>query len=196
MIPVIAIVGRPNVGKSTLFNCLTKSRDAVVADIPGVTRDRQYGRGKLGSKPYVVIDTGGIGGEEIGIDGLTIQQAEQAIQEANLVLFIVDARNGLLPTDKVIAKQLRKLNKSILLIVNKIDGLDVDNVLGDFHRLGLGDPIAISAAHQRGIDELIEHALTFFPTLDEETSKEVGIKIAIAGKPNVGKSTLVNRNGR
>jgi len=193
MIPVIAIVGRPNVGKSTLFNCLTKSRDAVVHDVPGVTRDRQYGHGKLGEKPYVVIDTGGMGDEKEGIEGLTVQQAEQAIAEANVILFVVDARAGLTAIDKNVAKQLRKLNKPILLIVNKIDGLDSSVSLADFHTLGIKEQIAISAAHQRGVDEVIDELQRFLPASLPEEQLEQGIKIAIAGKPNVGKSTLVNR---
>jgi GTP-binding protein len=192
MIPAIAIVGRPNVGKSTLFNCLTQSRDAVVADIPGVTRDRQYGHGKRGDKPYVVIDTGGMGDEKAGIEALTIQQAEQAITEANVILFVVDARRGMVPADKVIAKQLRKLNKPILLVVNKIDDVDPNLILGDFHGLGLTQPIAISAVHQRGIDEVVNQLQQYLPEIIPPPVEQ-GIKIAIAGKPNVGKSTLVNR---
>jgi len=166
----------------------------MVADMPGVTRDRQYGRGRVGDRPYVVIDTGGIGGEEVGIEGLTIQQADQAIREADLVLFVVDARNGLAAVDKTIAQQLRKLNKSILLVVNKTDGLDSTIALLDFHDLGLGEPIAISAAHQRGMDELVEQIQKHFPAeILIENPEDQGIKIAIAGRPNVGKSTLVNR---
>lgn len=196
MIPVVAIVGRPNVGKSTLFNCLTQSRDAVVANIPGVTRDRIYGKGCLTDRPYVVIDTGGIGGEDAGIEGLTIQQADQAISEANLILFVVDARSGLMTADQQIAEKLRKLNKVVLLVVNKTDGLDEDTVLLDFYNLGMQHIIGISSSHKQGIDALVIEMLRHFPVLElssEEQEADMGIKIAIAGRPNVGKSTLVNR---
>jgi GTP-binding protein len=193
MIPVIAIVGRPNVGKSTLFNCLTQSRDAVVLDLPGVTRDRLYGKGNFNHKPYVVIDTGGIGGEEEGIEGLTSHQADQAIAEADLILLMVDARRGLMPADQVIAEKLRKLNKSILLVVNKLDGLDPDIAVNDFYKLGLSHPMGISGAHRTGISALMEKIAESFPEISEESEADVGIKIAIAGRPNVGKSTLVNR---
>jgi GTP-binding protein len=190
MIPVIAIVGRPNVGKSTLFNCLTQSRDAMVADIPGVTRDRIYGHGKVGDKPYIVIDTGGIGIDEEGVDELTAKQAEQAISESNLILFIVDARAGLMPADKFIAKKLRKLNKDLILVVNKTEGLNQDNINAEFEKLGFKNKISISASHRENINDLVEK----FPVAEEELVEESqGIKIAIVGKPNVGKSTLVNR---
>lgn len=191
MIPVIAIVGRPNVGKSTLFNCLTQSRDAVVADIPGVTRDRIYGHGKIGHKNYIVIDTGGIGIDEEGVDELTIKQADQAIAESNIILFLVDARAGLLPADKAIAKKLRKLNKVIILAINKSEGLEVDNITAEFHGLGFKDFICISASHRENIDKLVQK----FPEDETEEVSEVisGIKVAVIGKPNVGKSTLVNR---
>jgi GTP-binding protein len=193
MIPVIAIVGRPNVGKSTLFNCLTQSRDAVVADIPGVTRDRIYGKGNADGKSYVVIDTGGIGEDHGGIEGLTAQQADQAIKESDLILFVVDARSGLMPADQVVAEKLRKLNKTVLLVLNKVDGLDFYIVSADFHKLGLSKPMGISSAHRQGIDELIKQMLNHFPEMAEEAEADLGIKIAIAGRPNVGKSTLVNR---
>jgi GTP-binding protein len=196
MIPVVAIVGRPNVGKSTLFNCLTQSRDAVVANIPGVTRDRIYGKGCLANRPYVVIDTGGIGGDEAGIEGLTIQQADQAILEANLILFVVDARSGLMPADHLIADKLRKLDKTILFIINKTDGLDADLILSDFYQLGFPHLVAISSSHRQGIEDLVTEMLSYFPVLatsSEEQTADMGIKIAIAGRPNVGKSTLVNR---
>lgn len=197
MTPIIAIVGRPNVGKSTLFNCLTQSRDAVVANIAGVTRDRIYGKGCLADRPYVVIDTGGIGGDDAGIEGLTIQQADQAISEADVILFVVDARNGLMPADQLIAEKLRKLSKTVLLVVNKIDGLDEEEVLLDFYKLGLSNIISISSSHRHGIDDLVAEMLQHFPEEITPTSAEqeadMGIKIAIAGRPNVGKSTLVNR---
>ncbi len=194
MLPVIAIVGRPNVGKSTLFNSLTQTRDAVVADTAGVTRDRQYGQGKIGNKPYVIIDTGGIGEAQAGIDDLTAQQAELAIREADVVLFVVDVHHGVAPADQVIAKQLRKLGKKIFLVANKIDGADATTALADFHAFGLGNPIGISAVHRQGIENLMHQALEAFPESVETISDEnAGIKIAFAGRPNVGKSTLVNR---
>ena len=190
MIPVIAIVGRPNVGKSTLFNCLTQSRDAVVADIPGVTRDRIYGRGKVGNKDYILIDTAGIGIDEEGVDELTAKQAELAIAESNLILFIVDGRAGLMPADAAIAKKLRKLNKDLILVINKSEGLDSDHLNNEFLRLGFKDKIYISASHRENIDKLVKK----FPDASEELLDEAaGIKVAIVGKPNVGKSTLVNR---
>lgn len=194
MIPVIAIVGRPNVGKSTLFNCLTQSRDAVVADIAGVTRDRQYGQGKVGDKPYVVIDTGGIGEDHGGIESLTAEQAQLAVIESDVLLFVVDARRGLAPADSVIAKQLRKLGKKVFLVINKVDGLDTNVAIAEFHRLGLGDPIGIAASHHQGVEQLMRHVLKHLPKAEEIIADDkAGIKIAIAGKPNVGKSTLVNR---
>jgi len=190
MIPVIAIVGRPNVGKSTLFNCLTQSRDAVVADIPGVTRDRIYGRGKVGNKDYILIDTAGIGIDEEGVDELTAKQAELAIAESDLILFIVDGRAGLMPADAAIAKKLRKLNKDLILVINKSEGLDLDHLNNEFLRLGFKDKIYISASHRENIDKLVKK----FPDASEELLDEAaGIKVAIVGKPNVGKSTLVNR---
>ncbi|MDX2165354.1 MAG: ribosome biogenesis GTPase Der [Gammaproteobacteria bacterium] len=190
MIPVIAIVGRPNVGKSTLFNCLTQSRDAVVADIPGVTRDRIYGRGKVGNKDYILIDTAGIGIDEEGVDELTAKQAELAIAESNLILFVVDGRAGLMPADAAIAKKLRKLNKDLILVINKSEGLDSDHLNNEFLKLGFKDKIYISASHRENIDKLVKK----FPDASEELLDEAaGIKVAIVGKPNVGKSTLVNR---
>jgi GTP-binding protein len=195
MIPVIAIVGRPNVGKSTLFNQLTRTRDALVADMPGVTRDRQYGEGRVGEKPFIVIDTGGIAGEEHGIHGLTKEQVKLALQEADRVLFLVDARAGLTTDDRLIAQELRRLEKPIHVVVNKVDGLDENEALTDFYELGLGEISAISSAHNQGIDELVETLLSDF-TPDPELlppAEDPGIKVAIIGKPNVGKSTLVNR---
>lgn len=198
MIPVIAIVGRPNVGKSTLFNQMTRTRDALVADMPGVTRDRQYGDGRVGEKPFIVIDTGGIAGEEFGIHGLTKAQVKLALQEADRVVFLLDARAGLTSDDIAIAQELRQLGKPIHTVVNKIDGLDEDEALHDFYELGLGALIAISSAHNAGIHELVDELLLDYES-ETDTDEmplnedEAGIKVAIIGRPNVGKSTLVNR---
>lgn len=193
MLPVIALVGRPNVGKSTLFNRLTLSRDALVADMPGVTRDRQYGEGKLGDKPYIVIDTGGITSKAQGIDAKMLAQSRAAIQEADYVLFLVDAREGLMPGDHLIAQELRERGKPTYLVVNKTDGLDEDIAIADFYSLGLGEPYAIAAEHGRGVTSLIETISAEFPEITDDEKALQGIKVAIIGKPNVGKSTLVNR---
>ena len=196
MLPVIAIVGRPNVGKSTLFNQLTKSREALVVDLPGVTRDRQYGEGKIGERPFIAIDTGGLGSQEAELDTLTEEQSWQAVVEADIVLFIVDGRTGLMAADKTIAQQLRVKEKAVYCVVNKTDGLNPDIALADFYALGLGDPIPIAASQARGLVALIDHIFLPFPPLSEieiANPEESGIKIAIAGRPNVGKSTLVNR---
>ncbi len=195
MKPVIALVGRPNVGKSTLFNCLTKTRDALVADYPGLTRDRKYGTGRVGHKPYIVVDTGGLSGEKEGIDELMKAQVQQAIGEANAVLFMVDARTGLTGGDEMIARQLRRINKPIYLIVNKVDGSDENIVTADFQRLGLGQVIGISSSHGRGINLMMEMVLAIMPEPEgeEEDERDDTLKVAIIGRPNVGKSTLVNR---
>lgn len=192
MIPVIAIVGRPNVGKSTLFNCLTQTRNALVADEPGVTRDRLYGEGQNGEQRYIVIDTGGLGSDQEGIAKLTTSQTWQAIKEANVILFLLDGRSGLTAADRDIASQLRNLPKKVYLVVNKTDGVDINTAIADFYELGLGEPIPISAAHRRGITALLDKILTAIPV---SASKQIpeGIKIAFVGRPNVGKSTLVNR---
>jgi GTP-binding protein len=193
MKPVIALVGRPNVGKSTLFNCLTRSRDALVADQPGLTRDRKYGEGKIGDKSYLVIDTGGLSGSEQGLEELMAGQVWQAVQEADAVLFLVDAHEGLNATDQEIGRRLRQSDKSIYLVVNKIDGADPQIVTAEFHALGLGDPYGVTAAHGRGVAALMDEVLEAFPEEAEAEPEHPGIKIAIVGKPNVGKSTLVNR---
>ena len=194
MKPVIALVGRPNVGKSTLFNQLTKSRDALVADLPGLTRDRKYGDACIDNKSFIVIDTGGIGESEQGVDAPMAEQSQQAILEADIVLFLVDARAGLTPSDVQIADQLRMRGKPIHLVVNKIDGLQEEVGMAEFHRLGLGEMHAIAASHGRGVTLMMERILAEFPE-DEpfEEDLESGIRIAIIGRPNVGKSTLVNR---
>ena len=196
MNPVIALVGRPNVGKSTLFNRLTRSRDAIVADFPGLTRDRHYGNGQLGDKPYTVIDTGGISGDEMGIDAAMAEQSLLAIDEADIVFFMVDARAGVMPADEAIANHLRVNQKKTWLVVNKSDGLQEEIATADFWALGLGDPHAIAAAHGRNVTTLIEHVLEPFPEVSEETHPDLianGIRIGVVGRPNVGKSTLVNR---
>lgn len=196
MLPVIALVGRPNVGKSTLFNRLTRSRDALVADQPGLTRDRQYGVGRLGSQPYLVVDTGGISDDRQGVDVLMERQVRQAIGEADRVFLIVDGREGLTAGDQLIAEGLRRTGKGVTLVVNKTEGLDYDSVSGDFFALGLGEPMPIAAAHGRGVHRLIDHALAMLPDAVDAgppDQAEPGIEIAVVGRPNVGKSTLVNR---
>ncbi|ASP39230.1 ribosome biogenesis GTPase Der [Bacterioplanes sanyensis] len=214
MLPVIALVGRPNVGKSTLFNRLTKSRDALVAEIAGLTRDRKYGEGKVGRRPFIVIDTGGISGEEEGIDEVMAQQSFQAIEEADIVFFMVDVGAGITAGDRMIADHLRRNGKSAYLIANKIDGKNPDVVLGEFYELGMGEPLAIAAAHNRGVSTLVDHVMDELlgaefseeepetgyledePAEEEVSHEELdvrGIKIAVVGRPNVGKSTLVNR---
>jgi GTPase len=195
MIPVIALVGRPNVGKSTLFNRLTRTRDAIVADYPGLTRDRKYGEGTIENRRFIVIDTGGISGEEEGIDSMMAGQSLLAIQEADVVLFILDSRAGVLAADHMIAKHLRVNNKKTFLVANKIDGVDPDLALAPFYELGLGEIFATTATHGRGVMSMMEEVLAEIPeTLDDtQLSNATGIKIAIVGRPNVGKSTLVNR---
>jgi GTP-binding protein len=194
MKPVIALVGRPNVGKSTLFNCLTRSRDALVADQPGMTRDRKYGEGKVGGRSYLVVDTGGISGEREGVDELMAGQVWLAVEEADAIIFLVDAHDGLMPGDNEIAKRLRTSNKSVYLVVNKIDGADASMVIAEFYNLGMGEPLGITASHGAGIHDLMDHVLEVLPEVEEEEEKEdLGIKIAVIGRPNVGKSTLINR---
>ena len=229
MLPVVALVGRPNVGKSTLFNRLTRSRDALVADYPGLTRDRQYGKAEVEEHPFIVIDTGGINGDEKGIDVLMAEQSLMAIEEADAVLFLVDARDGLTAADHGIADYLRKQNKKIFVVANKIDGIHGDSAVAEFYSLGLGEHVhQIAAAHGRGVTQLLTIALTphiealgqpkieeseegefddaFFgenevELTEEQLAKKLAdepqendkIKLAIIGRPNVGKSTLTNR---
>lgn len=213
MLPVIALVGRPNVGKSTLFNRLTRSRDALVADFPGLTRDRKYGTASFEQRQFIVIDTGGISGDEVGIDAAMAEQSLLAIDEADVVLFLVDARDGVTAPDIGIATHLRKQQKPIYLVVNKVDGLDGDSESADFYTLGLGNLIQIAASHGRGVSKLIDSVLSPLDeqfadmhiaqedAQDEELDAEeqlkrlqaLPIKLAIVGKPNVGKSTLTNR---
>jgi GTP-binding protein len=191
-------VGRPNVGKSTLFNRLTRSRDALVADLPGLTRDRHYGEGRIGERPFLVIDTGGF--EPVAKEGIMkemAQQTKQAVAEADVVLFIVDGRQGLTPHDKTITDFLRKSGRTVLLVVNKSEGMKYTSVTADFYELGMGDPYVISAAHGDGVHDLVNEALDAAfaqrPADEEELAPEQkGVRIAIVGRPNVGKSTLVN----
>jgi len=212
MLPVVALVGRPNVGKSTLFNRLTNTRDALVADYPGLTRDRKYGQAKFDQRQFIVVDTGGITGDEEGIDAEMAQQSLLAIEEADVVMFLVDARAGLVPADQGIADHLRRINKQVFLVANKVDGIDGDSESAEFYALGLGNVKQIAAAHGRGVSQLLQDALmpleADFPAMrivedveDEELDAQAQlkrlqdqpIKLAIVGKPNVGKSTLTNR---
>ncbi|MFQ1005106.1 ribosome biogenesis GTPase Der [Gilliamella sp. CG22] len=220
MVPVVALVGRPNVGKSTLFNRLTRTRDALVADFPGLTRDRKYGRAEIKGHEYIVIDTGGIDGTEEGVESFMADQSLQAIEEADIVLFLVDARAGAMPADHAIAKHLRSRQKATFLVANKIDGIDADTAISDFYSLGLGDIYPIAASHGRGVSSLIETALEpifqfkdhdeddfnedqlppdlseSYDDVDEDDVESLinqPIKVAIVGRPNVGKSTLTNR---
>ena len=197
MKPVIALIGRPNVGKSTLFNRLTRSRDALVADLPGLTRDRHYGEGRIGERPFLVIDTGGF--EPVAKEGIVhemAKQTRQAIVEADVVVFIVDGRQGLTPHDKTITDFLRKSGRQVMLVVNKSEGMKYTSVTADFYELGLGDPYVISAAHGDGVADLVDQALDIAiegkPQEENEEATQRGIKIAIVGRPNVGKSTMVN----
>jgi len=204
MIPTLVLVGRPNVGKSTLFNRLTKTRDALVADLPGLTRDRHYGHGRMGSQPFLVVDTGGF--EPTAKDGIVhemARQAESAIAEADVLLFIVDGRAGLTPQDQAIADRLRKSGRPLHLVVNKAEGMVRAMVAAEFHEMGCGDPLVISSAHGDGVRELVELALAPWAekvgagdTVDEAGDKSPTAtkvpKVAIVGRPNVGKSTLIN----
>lgn len=193
MKPTLVLVGRPNVGKSTLFNRLTRSRDALVADMPGLTRDRHYGHGRLGRKPYLVVDTGGFEPQaKEGILHEMARQAEAAIAEADVLMFMVDGRVGLTPQDKHIADLLRRSGRPLMLVVNKAEGMDRAVVGAEFHELGCGEPLVISSAHGDGVRELVDLALERFPEKSEEDAQEKVPRVAIAGRPNVGKSTLVN----
>ncbi len=196
MLPLIAIVGRPNVGKSTLFNAITNRRDALVADQPGVTRDRNYGLTQLGGRPCILIDTGGLSLETETISQLTVSQAQVAIEEAHVLLFLVDARAGLNSEDQRIANDLRRHSKPIIVVVNKIDGLDSNQAANDFYSLGFERQCSISASHRRGLKALTEAVEQVLPSDEQESQAPdlfSGIRIAVTGRPNVGKSTLVNR---
>jgi GTP-binding protein len=199
MLPVIAIVGRPNVGKSTLFNSLTRTRNALVADVPGLTRDRQYGISQRGPRPCLVVDTGGLTDEDKGLDGLVARQVWMAIEEADAVLLLVDGRAGLTVADEEIASQLRRAGKILYLVINKGEHRDPDLLSAEFHVLGMDDLHVIAAAHNQGVETLMEQVLTALPggqesgDLPESGEPEGVIKLAVVGRPNVGKSTLVNR---
>ncbi|WP_439101117.1 ribosome biogenesis GTPase Der [Congregibacter sp.] len=214
MLPSIALVGRPNVGKSTLFNQLTRSRDALVANLSGLTRDRKYGEGRSDDRAFIVIDTGGVSGDEEGIDAAMAEQSLLAIEEADIVLLLVDARDGLNPVDEQLVQYLRQQSRDFHLVVNKIDGRDPDVAVSDFHALGIASMHAIAASHGRGVRQMIESVLETIPLpelhnpqtgeeyagdgADEESGEtdnedEGGTRVAIVGRPNVGKSTLVNR---
>jgi len=208
MLPVIALIGRPNVGKSTLFNRLTRSRDALVADYPGLTRDRQYGFGKLGPVPYLVIDTCGVAGGEVGISELMVEQTIRALQEADVAIIMVDGRSGRTSADEHVAELARKHAKSTWLAVNKSEGLDAAIASSEFHKLGMGEPIAVSAAHGDRISALMDEVLAPWVTdeadeeysdappgeeSDDEADENKPLRIAVIGRPNVGKSTLINR---
>ena len=194
MKPIVVLVGRPNVGKSTLFNRLTRTRDAIVHDMPGLTRDRHYGVGRLGHKPYLVVDTGGL--EPSAKEGVMAQMARQtrtALAEADVLIFVVDAREGVTAQDRRIAEELRKLGRPVWLAVNKAEGLAADIAGAEFNELAIGTPVAISAAHGEGIRELLEVSLRNFPEeADAEESRAKHPYLAIVGRPNVGKSTLCN----
>jgi GTPase len=193
LLPVIALVGRPNVGKSTLFNAMTGTRDALVADLPGLTRDRQYGYARRTEVPCIVVDTGGLVEQAQGIEALMIEQTERAIEEADRIIVVMDGRAGVTPQDAFVARLIRKSGKPVLLAVNKTEGFDSDIAVADFHSLGLGEPHPIAAAHDQGVESLLEAALAGFTPDPNDGPEITGIKVAVIGRPNVGKSTLINR---
>lgn len=197
MLPVFTLVGRPNVGKSTLFNQLTRTRDALVANFPGLTRDRKYGIGRVGDAGYLVVDTGGLSDEKHSIVERMADQTRIALQETDIVLLLVDGREGLTVADEIIAADLRSYGKPMVLVVNKIDDLDSHQVCAEFHALGMGVPQPIAAVHGRGVSALVEYALSMLPELEpgieQPTYDGPAIRIAFVGRPNVGKSTLINR---
>lgn len=195
-VPLIALVGRPNVGKSTIFNALTRTRDALVADQPGLTRDRQYGEGKVGDRPYSVLDTGGLSGDDNQMDHLIAEQAWIAAEESDLIFFIVDGRSGTTAFDEDIADRLRRMGKPVIVVVNKAEGISPEVIVGEFYSLGLGEPVAISASHNQGLYELMLSAYERIEFPEEKVEEEVEddiIRLAVFGRPNAGKSTLINQ---
>ena len=195
MLPVVALVGRPNVGKSTLFNALTGTRDALVADIPGLTRDRKYGYGESTPHRFIVIDTGGLVETPRGISELMARQTDRAIEEADRVVFLVDGRNGIDPADRFVADVLRRSGKPVTVAVNKSEDRDSAVITAEFHAFGFGEPLAISAEHRQGIDDLLDRTLAGIesPSGDADEEAERAIRVCVIGRPNVGKSTLINR---
>jgi GTP-binding protein len=196
VLPVVALVGRPNVGKSTLFNAITRTRDALVADVPGLTRDRKYGYARVGAQRCVVIDTGGLVETVGGVERLMAAQTLKAIEEADRVLLVVDVREGCTPADRHVAGVLRRSGKDVVVVANKSENLDPDVAGAEFHELGFGMPVAISAAHGSGVETLMEQALGGLPTPEAPPVAEgpdEEIRVAVVGRPNVGKSTLINR---
>jgi GTPase len=196
VLPVVALVGRPNVGKSTLFNVLTRTRDALVADVPGLTRDRKYGYARTGPRSCVVVDTGGLVESVQGVERLMAEQTRKAVEEADRVLLVVDAREGCTPADLHVADLLRRSGRPVLVAANKAESLDPDLASADFHQLGFGEPVPISAAHVQGVVTLMERALEGFPEPEAGDAPSAGageIRVAVVGRPNVGKSTLINR---
>ena len=192
MKPTLVIVGRPNVGKSTLFNRLTRTRDALVADVPGLTRDRHYGLGRLGERPYLVVDTGGLEPEARGVFVEMAKQARTAIAEADVIVLVTDAREGLTAQDRAIGEELRRIGRRVFVAVNKTEGMNTEIATLEFHEMGLGAPYAISAEHGEGVHDLVEAALADFPVEKESDEPDSAVRIAIVGRPNAGKSTLVN----
>ena len=193
MLPVIALIGRPNVGKSTLFNRLTRSHKAIVDDQPGVTRDRQYGQGRIGGKPYLVVDTGGLFNDDETLQVLIEEQVDQILKQADAVIFMVDGREGLTSTDKEVASRLRVSHCPIHLVINKAEGQAKQMISAEFYELSCGDPYVISARRGDGIQNTMEAVLEAFPVEVEEHENDEIIRVAVVGRPNVGKSTLINR---
>jgi GTPase len=193
VLPVIALIGRPNVGKSTLFNAMTQTRDALVADLPGLTRDRQYGFARRTEVPCIVVDTGGLVENASNIEGLMVEQSERAISEADRLIVVLDGRAGVTPQDQFVAQLARRSGKPVVLAVNKTEGFDEDLAVADFYQLGLGEPQPIAAAHDQGIISLLETVLAGLVPDPQDGPEEDSIKVAVIGRPNVGKSTLINR---